>query len=277
MNGLDPKIYTKDYYLKDCSGFKEFNKSSGEILYPRLFEITQHLQIKKGTKLLDIGCGRGELAFWAASKGAKVIGVDYSKEAIKLSKRALIKQPKKVQSNVRFFVKNAKELNFEPETFDSILLIDVLEHLYPKEQDIVLKNINKFLKKDGTLIAHTEPNRTFLDYAYPFWSYPISNKLMKIWNYVFHKKHPIFPHPNIMRTQSHKIMHINEPTYLNLAKTFNNCGFESQILTKVSRLREPISWKDRVFNLIVFLDPLSRYFPLNALFADDFIVVAKKK
>ncbi len=92
MKGLNPKLYNQDYYTSDCSGFKEFSKSSGKKLYPRYLEVTKHLKIKKGMKILDIGCGRGELSFWAASHGATVIGVDYSKAAIKLAKNALKKQ-----------------------------------------------------------------------------------------------------------------------------------------------------------------------------------------
>ena len=43
--------------------------------------LIKNLDIKHGDRVLDIGCGRGELVFWSAIKGADVvIGIDYSKK-----------------------------------------------------------------------------------------------------------------------------------------------------------------------------------------------------
>ena len=36
----------------------------------------------KGKKVIDVGCGTGLFAFHVAKKGAKVLGIDYSDEAI---------------------------------------------------------------------------------------------------------------------------------------------------------------------------------------------------
>ena len=40
----------------------------------------------KGKKVLDVGCGTGLFAFNAAKKGAIVLGVDFSTEAIEIAK-----------------------------------------------------------------------------------------------------------------------------------------------------------------------------------------------
>lgn len=276
MKELDPNLYTEDYYLVDCSGFEEFKKSFGRKLGPRFENLLKYINIRKGMKVLDIGCGRGELAFWAARQGAEVIGIDYSKAGIRLANTALKKQSKRIQSKVKFFIQNAKEIDFPPGSFDVILLIDVLEHLYPKEQELVLKKSREVLNRGGIVFAHSEPNKIYVDYTYPFWCYPVSKLILGLWKSISGKKHSNIPPPTNLRTHSHKIMHINEPTYIGLKRLFTNAGFNTMIITKVIRLRTVLSWKDRLYNLVVFLYPLSRYFPLNALFANDFIIVAQK-
>jgi len=277
MKSLNPNIYTKEYYLTGCGDFKEYKKSFGKKLGPRLRYVLSHIQLKKGMNLLDIGCGRGESAFWAARNGAKVTGIDYSKAAIKLARAALKKQPKKIRQNVTFLLQNAKKLQLPSNQFDVVFLIDVLEHLYTEEQKVVLKNIHRVLKKGGIVLTHTEPNNIYINYLYRFWCYPISTALIKLWKIISGKSYPNIPHPSKSRTALHKLMHINEPTYYHLYKIFNRKEFETKIYTKLFKLKPMISWKDIIYNLIVFLHPMSQLFPLNTLYAENFIVIAKKR
>lgn len=276
MKPLNPKIYTKEYYLTDCSDFSEFKKTFGKSLGSKLKHVLSFFKIKKGMKVLDIGCGRGEVAFWAARQGAEVIGIDYSEAGIKIANNALKKQPKSIQKKVKFYVQNAKEINFPANSFNAIFLIDVLEHLYPEEQDIVLKKSHQVLKTGGSLFAHTEPNRIYIDYTYPYWCYPMSTTVLSLWKYLTGKKLPTLLHPSMLRTEAHKIMHVNEPTYLRLKTIFQKFGFNARVITKIVALREVLSLKDWFYNLFVYLYPFSRYFPLNTLFANDFVVIAKK-
>ena len=273
--GLDPNLYTEEYYLTNCAGFDEFKKTKGEKLDPRLKKALSYAKVRSGMRVLDVGCGRGELVFWAARQGARAIGIDYSKVAIRLAKKALKTQGKEVKKKAKFLVKNAKEMDFESESFDWIFLTDVLEHLYPEEQEVVLDKIYKILKKGGKIIARTEPNRIYVDFIYPYWCYPISSVLIGLWN-KFLKKNYIDIPPPTSRTKYQKAMHINEPTYFGLRRLFNKHKLETRIITKVAIEKPIISWKDRVYNLIVCFLPFSRYFPLNILFANDFTVIAKK-
>lgn len=276
MKSVSPDIYTKKYFLSDCDGYEEFNKSFGNELGIRLKQILEHTTLENGMKILDIGCGRGEVEIWAAKKGAEIIGIDYSQASIKIAKKALSKQPRRVQKKVKLIVKNAKNIDFKPNSFDRVFLFDILEHLYPPEQEIVIENAYRMLKKGGTLLAHTEPNRLYVDYTYPLWCYPMSSLLTGISNSMTKNTYPNLPHPSLLRTESHREFHINEPTYHNLKKVFVKKNFQIRILSKVIIKKPIISWKDRLFNLLVCIDPFSRYFPLNTLFANDFIIIAQK-
>ncbi|MBI5127751.1 class I SAM-dependent methyltransferase [Candidatus Roizmanbacteria bacterium] len=85
--------------------------------------ITQHS--KKTTLLLDAGCNTGVEAvrlYKAGFKG-KYFGVDSNSKAVKFAKKNL-----KGNTNCQFFIEDLSKLNFKKDTFDIILIKDVLEH-----------------------------------------------------------------------------------------------------------------------------------------------------
>lgn len=278
MRRVDPKVYTKDYYLSDCTGYEEFKKSFGKILEPRFTELIKYFDIKPGTQVLDVGCGRGELVFFAAKKGAKAIGIDYSKNSIKLAKLAQKKQPQKIQSKTEFIYMDAKRLKFKDSFFDLIIMTDVVEHLYPEELNKVFEQIKRVLKPEGKLIIHTAPNKNFNDVGYKYYSYIIGSLLVWIWNKFSGKSYPNIAKPEQLRTDSHYIMHINEPTYFSLYKMFKQFKFIGRIeSTNITVIKPSLSLKDKIFNFFVFLHPLSKRFPLNAFLGSDFISILTNK
>lgn len=276
MRSVDPEIYTEDYFLRDCADFEEYKRSKGETLGPRLKRVVKYISLKPGMTVLDIGCGRGELAIWAAKKGARVTAIDYSKAAVKLTKAAISRKPKKVKDRIKVKLLNAKDVDKLRGKFDLIVMTDVLEHLYPEEQRIIIGKLNKITKRGGRILAHTEPNHIYVEYTYRLWCYPMSRILVGLWNKLFHKKYVDIPSPKTLRTDSHKIMHINEPTYSRLKKLFKSGRFRPKLITKVTIEKPVLSWKDRLYNFLVCLIPLSNYYPLNIFFANDFIILADK-
>lgn len=278
MRRVDPKVYTKKYYLSDCTGYQEFKKSFGKDLEPRLKELIKFFDIKQGMRVLDIGCGRGEMVIFCAKKGASAIGIDYSEQAIKLAKLAQSKQPKKLKEKIEFQLMDAKILKFQDSYFDIVILTDVVEHLYPEELKMVFKDIKRVLVNKGIVIIHTAPNRFFNNIFYKFYSYPMSSLLVFLWNLFKRRKYSNITKPKDLRTDSHAVMHINEPTYFSLRNLYNKFKFSWVIESTNITARKPIvSLKDRIFNLIVFIDPLSRKFPLNIFCGSDFISILKNK
>lgn len=275
---VNPKEYTREYYLTSCAGYEGFKKSAGKILEPHFKKIVTEIPIRKGMRVLDIGCGRGELTFWAARKRAKVVGIDYSGNAIQLALETLEKQSKKVKDNVTFKVMDAKRLKFPKESFDAVFLVEVLEHLYPEEQDKVFKEILRVLKNDGFVFVHTAPSRWFNDYTYRFWCYPVSTLIVSAWNFFTNKKYPNLAPREKLRPKYHKIMHVNEPTYFSLKKLFKKHNLYGAIRsTNVTVLKPKISWKDKLFNTLVYLYPLSKFPPFNIFWGNDFYAVLRTK
>lgn len=110
----------------------------------------------KNKVVLDIGCWSGQYEKLAQSYVKKIIGIDPGKSAILFAKDQFAKNKK-----VSFYEGYADKLPFKDNVFDTVLLIEVIEHL-PKGSEIAaLKEIKRVLKRDGTLII-TTPNQHFI-------------------------------------------------------------------------------------------------------------------
>lgn len=112
----------------------------------------------KGKRVLDFGCGTGLFAYLAAKKGAEVVAIDYSKEAIDLAKKTYT-HPK-----LSFLQTDTKGVKG---TFDVIVSLGTLEHLNNPYDKLVF--FKKHLKPKGSLIL-TCPN----------WSNPRGYMLMTL-------------------------------------------------------------------------------------------------
>ena len=105
----------------------------------------------KDKKILDIACGVGYGSKMFLEHNAKsVIGCDLSNESLDYAKEHFSGK------NIEFYKKDIRSLDFPDETFDCIVSFETLEHV--KEQEIVLRELNRVLKKGGMLIIST-PNK----------------------------------------------------------------------------------------------------------------------
>lgn len=74
-------------------------------------------KVQPGEKLLDVACGPGDLAVWAArDKGATVDCIDFSEGMIDAVKEKLEKEPVAVTTHVM----DGQNLTFEDSTFDIV-------------------------------------------------------------------------------------------------------------------------------------------------------------
>ena len=92
-------------------------------------------RIENNSKILDIGCGIGEVAFDISKKAQKVVAIDINKKKIESAKRRFSRD------NLTFIVGDATDYNFN-ETFDYIILSNVLEHI--KDRQALLKKVKNF-------------------------------------------------------------------------------------------------------------------------------------
>ena len=89
--------------------------------------------VKKGT-ILDVGCSQGTVPVLLAKSGSKVTGIDIDQTVIDDAKK-IVDSENKAKSNIDFICDDF--LNYQPtDTYDTILLTEVLEHLYNPEEFI---------------------------------------------------------------------------------------------------------------------------------------------
>ncbi|OAH56647.1 MULTISPECIES: class I SAM-dependent methyltransferase [Bacillaceae] len=97
---------------------------------------------KQGEKILDLGCGTGDLAKKLYDNGVDVKGVDKSKNMVT---QAMSKYP-----NISFIVQDAITLEYDNE-FDAVFSNAALHWIKPPKQ--ALQCIYKSLKQDGRFVA----------------------------------------------------------------------------------------------------------------------------
>ena len=110
----------------------------------------------KDLEILDIGCGGGLISEPMARLGANVTGIDASEKNIKIAKFHSEK------SKLKINYQNTSPENFdEPEKFDIILNLEVIEHV--ENVNLYIKSCKKLLKKNGLMFTATL-NRSFTSF-----------------------------------------------------------------------------------------------------------------
>ncbi|OGH12552.1 MAG: hypothetical protein A2857_01195 [Candidatus Levybacteria bacterium RIFCSPHIGHO2_01_FULL_36_15] len=270
---VEPSIYNKDFFLNCCLGSDEFKKSKGKKLHPKVLELISKIKIDKNSKILDIGCGRGDITLFLAKNAIECIGTDYSKDAIDIAKCIKKNYPRKIQKKVLFKVMNAKKISYPNSYFDIVVCIDVFEHLYKEELEIAMSEISRVLKKDGTLFARTVTNKILYDFTYKFYMYPMNKLLTWIDKKIKNTTYDSFPKEP--RIPEEKIQHVNEPTYYYLKDLFRRYNFNGAIEIEIGYLKKIKNIKTVIYNFMITLYPLSKLFPLNLLFGWAFICKMK--
>ena len=119
-------------------------------VYDRL---TSHL--KKGQKVLDLGCGTGALTLRAAQKGAKVKGIDINPQMLEIAQKQAIK--KNLFQNIILSEMGVAELgNEKSKSYDVVMSGLCFSELTESELIFTLKEINRVLKPSGLLLVADE-------------------------------------------------------------------------------------------------------------------------
>lgn len=109
--------------------------------------VCRKLRLEKGQKILDIGCGWGSFAKYAAEKyGVQVVGVTISKEQADLAKKICAHLP------VEILVQDYREICGR---FDNIVSLGMFEHVGYKNYKSYMQVTQRVLKDNGLFLLHT--------------------------------------------------------------------------------------------------------------------------
>ncbi len=258
--GIPSTRYTRDYYTTSCDGYDEFTTTHGRVLPPRLEMPLQLVTIQPGMRIVDIGCGRGELLMHCARRGAQVWGLDYAEEALALC-RELLASPSNadIRDHIILTRASALELPLPAQSVDIVFMLDVVEHLYPAELQQAFLDIRRVLKPGGKLIIHTMPNLWYYDFGYPLY-----RGLQRL-------RGQQLPADPRARWDYHDV-HVNEQTPHSLRRALRKSKLRSYVWLKTT---QPYTYEQNA--LIRWgMTCVTNIYPFRWIFCNDIFAVATK-
>jgi SAM-dependent methyltransferase len=141
---LDPTI---DYKRLVAEGYntcaESYEQARRETVHPEIKWLKS--QLPNRAHVLDIGCGSGLPVARELAKRFHVTGVDISAEQIR-----------RARENVRhaeFFHSDIMALDFPAASFDAVVALYTIIHIPRGEHDRLFRNIRRWLKPGGYLLA----------------------------------------------------------------------------------------------------------------------------
>jgi 2-polyprenyl-3-methyl-5-hydroxy-6-metoxy-1,4-benzoquinol methylase len=134
----------------DCISGKETRPWNS---YWHLIELVKQNFRSEDQKLLDFGCGKGELSLIFSKIGYEVFGFDLSPNNIVIANR--LAHQYQLTERTHFHVSVAEKLDYPTDYFDVVVGTDILHHV---EISQALSECSRVLKKGGLAIFH-EPVR----------------------------------------------------------------------------------------------------------------------
>lgn len=185
--------YDTRYYLGDCGGYDVFKRTHGEELDQRLAAVLSLVNPLRGEVVLDLGCGRGELAYHMARAGAEVTAVDYSETAVEIARQHYADKG----AGLKLTYQQGDVCCLDTSSrYNKVVAADLVEHLDEAALDQMLAHAALVLDKPGWVVIHTAPN--LLQYRYAYQKKRTLARRAGMW---------LPPSP---RTYYEELMHINE-------------------------------------------------------------------
>ena len=163
MKRISQKFYENTYH----PGYK---KKLPKGFLGKLFLILKKFEVYRedavldllpyGNRLLDIGCGEGNLLLNAFSRFKDVYGIDVAKTRLAVAKRKINKLSKHKKTHVYLEFADADyRLPYKSDFFDAVTMIATLEHFFDPFH--VISEVKRTLKAGAVLVIEV-PNIGFL-------------------------------------------------------------------------------------------------------------------
>lgn len=155
-------LYNDEYYLEGCEGFNY----TVDNLSPRLQSVYDASLPYLTGKIIDVGCGRGELTIRAARLDSvkQVHAIDYSPHAIKLALQNLAKEPDTITDKISLHCDTiSKFLSYTTtEQYNCAILADIVEHIPFEDAKKLIESIKSNAIIITTPISNAQPNERHL-------------------------------------------------------------------------------------------------------------------
>ena len=137
---LDKRMNYTCAYWRDASTLDEAQEAKLDL-------VCRKIGLEPGMTVLDLGCGWGGFAKFAAERyGARVVGVTVSKEQVELGNRLCQGLP------VELRLQDYRDVDG---VFDRVISIGIMEHVGYKNYRHYMKVVDRCLKDGGVSFIHT--------------------------------------------------------------------------------------------------------------------------
>lgn len=144
---LDPRMVYSCGYWRQAHALDEAQEAKLDL-------VCQKIGLQKGMRVLDIGCGWGSFAKFAAERyGVHVVGITVSKEQLEFGKKCC------AGLSVELRLQEYREIR---ESFDRIVSIGMFEHVGYKNYRTYMQVVARCLAEDGLFLLHTIGGHTSL-------------------------------------------------------------------------------------------------------------------
>jgi ubiquinone/menaquinone biosynthesis C-methylase UbiE len=196
----------KAYCVK---GEPQYSLNEAKISHEKIASQILKYSGKQSQKVLDVGCGFGDLIFSFAPNVKEAVGIDMDKGFIDICN---MKKECYGAKNVEFVHSKSEKIPFEDETFDLVMPKTVLEHV--EDVDEAIKEQARVTKVGGQVYVECPNYMWIKEGHYNSWMLPLMPKwLFRPW-LKLQGKNPEF------------LMHIQYVTPRKISNALKNNGFK---------------------------------------------------
>lgn len=150
---INDKVYDNIYF----SDLDKIYERQTHFKKNRMNNVLELIGQVNGLKILDLGTANGLFAIECARNGAFSVGLDFSKIALKNAKNFANISNMEIDA----ICSDCSILPFKSNSFDLILLVDLVEHLNMALYEKTIKECYRVLKYGGRIALYT-PNKEHL-------------------------------------------------------------------------------------------------------------------
>ena len=137
---LDPRMVYTCAYWKDAATLDDAQEAKLDL-------VCRKLGLQPGMRVLELGCGWGSFARFAAERyGVRVTGFSVSREQVALGREVCAGLPVELRLDD---YRNASGV------YDRVLSIGIMEHIGDKNHRAYMEVVNRCLAPDGLSLIHT--------------------------------------------------------------------------------------------------------------------------
>jgi 2-polyprenyl-3-methyl-5-hydroxy-6-metoxy-1,4-benzoquinol methylase len=122
----------------------------------------QLASLSAGDKVVDLGCGRGEVTLACLKAGCEVWALDFSEAALEFTHKTVGTHAPDSSHQLHLLRSDAVDAFLEEGLFDCVISTDVVEHIDRDRLHLVVQNVHRSLKSGGRFVVHTSPTLGYM-------------------------------------------------------------------------------------------------------------------